>query len=42
MKARGVGKEGDKMAGRGQEAVLSLRVNCREVVQPQEGFKKGW
>ena len=41
MNARGVGKEGDKMAAGGQEARLSLRINCREVVQPQEGFKKG-
>lgn len=42
MKAGGVGKEGDRMAARGQGALLSLRVNSREVVQPQEGFKKGW
>lgn len=42
MKAGGVGKEGDRMAARGQGALLSLRVKSREVVQPQEGFKKGW
>ena len=42
VKSGGVGNEGDRMAARGQGALLSLRVNCREVVQPEEGFKKGW
>lgn len=42
MKAGGVGKEGDRMVARGQGALLSLRVNCREAVQPQKGFKKEW